>query len=55
MNLGWPYLGDILYAGPLFPAAELSTFLRKCTPAAPEHTQIGLIYSLYIFAGLKIR
>lgn len=46
MNLGWPYLRDILYVGPLFPAAELSTLLRKCAPAAPERTQIGP-YSVY--------
>lgn len=46
MNLCWPYLRDILYVGPLFPAAELSTLLRKCAPAAPERTQIGP-YSVY--------
>lgn len=39
LNVGWPYLRDILYVGPLFPAAELSTSLRKCAPAAPGRTQ----------------
>lgn len=39
MSVGWPYLRDILYVGPLFPATELSTSLRKCAPAAPERTE----------------
>lgn len=39
MNVGWPYLRDILYVGPLFIATELSTSLRKHAPAAPGRTE----------------
>lgn len=39
MNVGWPYLRDILYVGPLFIATELSTSLRKYAPAAPGRTE----------------
>ena len=38
MNPGCSYLRDILYAGPLSPSTELSTFLRKHAPAAPKCT-----------------
>lgn len=39
MNPGCSYLLDILYAGPLSPSTELSTFLRKHAPAAPKCTE----------------
>lgn len=52
MNLGWPHLSQPLrhpVCRPIVPGrpAELSTFLRKCTPAVREYPGIYAVYSFY--------